>query len=125
MGVEKLMLQVMLIEDDHTMVSLLTTLLNLEGFMVKAPKTNQMDGYLRAILEERPQVLLVDVNLRPGSGVDLVRDIRKRPEISETRILMISGLDMKEECIKAGADEFILKPFMPDELIKLIRGTIN
>lgn len=119
------MLKVMLIEDDKTMVSLLTTLLNLEGFMVKTPRNHQMEGLLNAIIDERPQIALVDVNLRSGSGLDLVRKIRREPEIKDTRILMSSGLNLKKECIQAGADSFILKPFMPDDLIKLIHRTIQ
>jgi len=119
------MLKVMLIEDDSTMVSLLTTLLNLEGFMVRTPKNHHMENLLSAILDERPQIALVDVNLRTGSGLDLVREIRNEPEIKDTRILMSSGLNLKHECIQAGADGFILKPYMPDELIKLIRRTIQ
>jgi two-component system phosphate regulon response regulator PhoB len=116
------MLKVMLIEDDQTMVSLLTTLLNLEGFMVMLPKNNRMDGYLQSILEERPQVALVDVNLSTGNGIDLVKQIRKKPEISDMRVVMSSGLDLEKECIKAGANGFIQKPFMPDELINMIRN---
>ncbi len=53
-----LMLKVMLIEDDTTMVSLLTTLLNLEGFIVRTPKNHHMENLLSAILDERPQILL-------------------------------------------------------------------
>lgn len=120
-----LMLKVMLIEDDQTMVSLLTTLLNLEGFIVNAPANNHMDGYLDAILEERPQVALVDVNLRTGNGLDLVREIRKTPEICDTHLLMYSGLYLEKECLQAGADGFIQKPFMPDELINIIRQSVD
>ena len=120
-----LMLKVMLIEDDQTMVSLLTTLLNLEGFIVKAPANNHLDGYLNAILEERPQVALVDVNLRTGSGLDLVREIRQTPEICDTHLLMYSGLYLQDECLQAGADGFIQKPFMPDELVQLIRQSAD
>jgi two-component system phosphate regulon response regulator PhoB len=119
------MLKVMLIEDDATMASLLTTLLNLEGFLVKTPRNHHMEGLLNAILDERPQIAFVDVNLRVGSGLDLVREIRREPEIKDTRILMASGLNLKKECIQAGADSFILKPFMPDDLIKLIHRTIQ
>jgi DNA-binding response OmpR family regulator len=119
------MLKVMLIEDDPTMVSLLTTLLNLEGFMVKAPKNHQIESLLKAMIEEQPQIALVDVNLRIGNGIDLVRHIRLEPEIKKIRILMSSGLDLKYECINAGADGFIQKPYMPDELIKLIHKTVN
>ena len=119
------MLKVMLIEDDPTMVSLLTTLLDLEGFTVQAPTNHQMQGLLNAIIDEHPQIALVDVNLRTGSGLDLVREIRLEPEIKDIRILMSSGLNLKQECMQAGADGFIMKPFMPDELIMLINRTIQ
>ena len=119
------MLKIMLIEDDATMVSLLTTLLDLEGFMVQAPSNHQMEGLLSAIIDEHPQIALVDVNLRTGSGLDLVREIRLEPEIKDIRILMSSGLNLKQECIQAGADGFIMKPFMPDDLISLIHHTIQ
>jgi len=115
----------MLIEDDQTMVSLLTTLLTMEGFTVKTPKSQQMDGLFTEIVNDRPQIAFVDVKLRSGSGLDLVRKIRKDPDLNDTRILMSSGLHLQHECIQAGADGFILKPFMPDELIKLIHKTIK
>ncbi len=115
----------MLIEDDSTMVSLLTTLLNLEGITVRALADHQMAGVLSAIHEEHPQIALVDVNLRAGNGLDLVREIRQHPETKDLRILMSSGMDLKRECLQAGADGFILKPFMPDELIHLIHSTIQ
>ncbi len=121
----KHMLKVMLIEDDPTMVSLLTTLLDLEGYMVQAPANHKMEGLISAIIDEHPQIALVDVNLRTGSGLDLVREIRLEPEIKDIRILMSSGLNLKQECIQAGADGFIMKPFMPEELIDLIRNTIQ
>jgi CheY-like chemotaxis protein len=35
---------------------------------------------------------------------------------------MTSGMDMKDQCLNAGANGFIMKPFMPDELIKKLRG---
>lgn len=119
------MLKVMLIEDDQTMVSLLTTLLSLEGFVVKVPRIHHLKNLLNEIIHEHPQVALVDVNLRMGSGIDLVREIRQEPELKETRILMSSGLNLHHECIQAGADGFILKPYMPDELINLIHKTMN
>ncbi len=119
------MLKVMLIEDDPTMVSLLTTLLNLEGITVRVPSNHQLGSMLDAIQTERPQIALVDVNLSGGNGLDLVRQIRQQPEINEIRILMSSGMDLKRECMQAGADGFILKPFMPDELIELIHQTVQ
>jgi CheY-like chemotaxis protein len=119
------MLKVMLIEDNQTMVSLLTTLLKMEGYSVKTPNNHHIGGFLKAILTEQPQIAFVDVNLRNGSGLDLVRLIRQEPEVKDTRIIMSSGLNLKKECLQAGADGFIQKPFMPDDLIKLFHTTIN
>ncbi len=117
--------KVILIEDDPTMVSLLTTLLDMEGFTVKAAVDQQVESLLNTMIEEHPQIALVDVNLGIRSGLDLVREIRLNPQIKDMRILMSSGLNLKQECIQAGADAFILKPFMPDELINMIRRTIQ
>jgi len=114
------MIKVMLIEDDPTMVSLLSMLLNLEGYQVKTPTSSHMDSILKDILLERPQIALVDVNLQQGNGLDLLREIRQEPAVTGTRIIMFSGLNLREECIQAGADGFIQKPFIPDELIELI-----
>jgi DNA-binding response OmpR family regulator len=117
--------KVMIIEDDPSMVSLLTTLLNMEGFTVRTPKNNRMEGLLSAFFAEHPHIALVDINLSMGSGLDLVRKIRHEPELRDTLILMASGLNLEKECIQAGADDFIQKPFMPDDLIKLIHKTIQ
>jgi DNA-binding response OmpR family regulator len=119
------MLKIVLIEDDPTMVSLLTTLLNLEGIAVRVPADHQIEGVLNVIHAEHPQIALVDVNLSAGNGIDLVREIRQHREIKDIRILMSSGMDLKHECLQAGADGFILKPFMPDDLIQLIRSTVQ
>ncbi len=117
--------KVMVIEDDPYMVKLLSTLLKLEGYIVRTPKNHHMQGLLDAILDERPHIALVDVNLAMGSGLDLVRAIRGTPEIKDTGILLTSGLNFNTESQKAGADGFIQKPFMPEELIDLIQTTLN
>jgi DNA-binding response OmpR family regulator len=117
------MLKVTLIEDDPTMISLLTTLLNMEGYIVRIPSNYEMKVMLNAILLERPQIVLVDANLANGSGLDLVRSIRREAELKGTCIIMTSGLNLREESLKVGADEFIQKPFMPDDLIKRIQDT--
>ena len=79
-----------------------------------------MDKILNDILLERPQIALLDVKLQQGNGLDLLSAIRQEPAIKETRIIMFSGINLEKECIQAGADGFIQKPFIPDELIKLI-----
>lgn len=111
--------KVLVAEDDHTMVSLLKTLLKMEGFEVVALDVNA--DVPAAVRNETPDVLLMDVHLGRQSGMEIVKGIRRDPEFAEIEIIMTSGLNVRDECLKCGADHFLLKPFMPDELIKLLK----
>jgi DNA-binding response OmpR family regulator len=120
------MSKLMLIEDDETMSTLIRTLLEIEGFQV-APSTNKssIDEILQSIRTEKPALVLLDVHLRNINGLDLLRKMRQDETFKETRVLMTSGMELSKECCEVGADDFILKPFMPDELIRKIRNTLG
>ena len=116
-------LKVLLAEDDSTMVSLLTTLLNMEGFNVVALHADA--DVPAAVRSEKPDILLMDVHLMHQSGLEILEAIRKSEDTSHTRVVMSSGANVKEECINRGANGFLLKPYMPDELITILKKTIN
>jgi len=113
-------LKVMLAEDDPTMINLLKTLLTMEGFDVVA--LDAEDDVVNAVAEKSPDVLLLDVHLSHQNGLEILDLIRKSMSASSVRIIMTSGLNVEEECMMRGANGFILKPFMPDELIQILRG---
>jgi len=117
--------KVMLIEDDRTMLSLLTILLQMENFEVCSPTDDRLEDLLEAIRQQQPDLTLLDVNLRLGSGIELLGQMRNDPELKGARVIMTSGLNLKHECLQAGANNFLLKPYMPDELIKLVKNTIG
>ena len=119
------MRKVMLIEDDRTMLSLLTTLLQLEGFDVVTPVNDQPDSILETIRQHHPDVALLDVNLRQCNGLELIQSLRTDDELKNQRVIMSSGLNLEDECLKAGANSFLLKPYMPDDLINLIKQIIG
>lgn len=109
----------LLAEDDATMVSLLKTLLKLEGFEVQAL---DVDSDVPAVVErEKPHALFMDVHLGGQSGMEILDRIRRQKELSDVRIVMTSGLNVREECISRGANAFLLKPFMPDDLIRALK----
>lgn len=111
--------KVIIAEDDPTMVSLLKTLLEMEGFEVVMLMSDV--DVPDAVLTEKPDVLLMDVHFGKQSGLEIVESIRKNPEIDHVRVVMTSGLNVKDECMKRGANHFLLKPFMPDDLIKVLK----
>jgi CheY-like chemotaxis protein len=114
------MAKVLLAEDDVTMVSLLQTLLKLEGYEVQ---TLDVHSDVPAVVQrEKPHALFMDVHLGGGqSGMEILDNIRRQKELSDVRIVMTSGLNVKEECINRGANAFLLKPFMPDDLIRALK----
>jgi CheY-like chemotaxis protein len=115
--------KVMIAEDDVTMVSLLKTLLKMEGF--ETVVLNIDEDVPDAIRRERPDVLLLDVHLSRQSGLEILDSIRKSSDIKNVRVVMSSGANVKEECMTHGANGFLLKPYMPDDLISLLKRNIN
>ena len=111
--------KVLLAEDDHTMVSLLKTLLKMEGFEVIALDADA--DIPTAVIQEKPDSILMDVNIGKQNGMDLVQLIRKDPANASVNIVMASGYNLKAECLQRGANHFLLKPFMPDDLIKVLK----
>ncbi len=114
--------KIMLAEDDIIMLGLLKTLMEMEGFQVAMLAQNE--EVLQAIAREAPDALLMDVHLPQGSGLDFVRQIRADQRFNGLLILMASGMDLHHECIHAGANQFLLKPFMPDALIGAVRSLL-
>jgi len=115
--------KVLLAEDDVTMLSLLKTLLNMEGFEVAVLLADA--DVPQALRAEKPDILLMDVHLGNQSGMDILDDIRSTQDVSAMRVVMSSGANVKDDCMKRGANGFLLKPYMPDELIKILKTTIT
>lgn len=105
------------------MISLLKTLLKMEGFEVVLLHANK--DVLSVIREESPDVLLLDVHLGDQNGLDILKNIRSTPDIKGTRVVMSSGANVKEECMSEGAFGFLMKPYMPDDLISLLKQAIK
>ena len=49
------------------------------------------------------------------------KQFAKNKDLADVRVVMTSGLNVQEECLRRGANAFLLKPFMPDDLIRLLK----
>jgi CheY-like chemotaxis protein len=114
------MKKVLLVEDDATMVVLLKTLLKMEGYQVVALDSDE--DIVSSVIKANPDILLMDVHLLHYNGMDELAKLRALPEGKDVRVVMTSGLDFKEQCMALGANGFIQKPFMPDDLLNALRG---
>lgn len=115
--------KIMLLEDDPTMLSLLNTLLEIEGYQVS--HTLDFEHTIEAIERNDPDLILLDVNLRDINGIDVLQNIRQSQQLQDVSVIMSSGMDLKEECLETGANDFILKPYMPEELVDKIANLLK
>lgn len=71
---------------------------------------------------------LIDVSLGDGSGFDIIKSLKKDEKTQDTPILLMSGHDdipTKVEGLDIGADDYIVKPFDPEELLARIRSLLR
>jgi CheY-like chemotaxis protein len=115
------MTKILLVDDDQTMISLLKTLLGLEGYQV-ATLMDKTGDILQNIRAAKPDILMIDIFLGDCNGLDMTRRIRQSSDLKNIKIIMVSGIDKEEECLSAGADAFLLKPYMPNELFGILRA---
>lgn len=111
--------RVLIVDDDAAIVEMLRDLLTRDGrFEVKSASNGFDAGALTK--EFRPDVLLLDYMLPDVNGNVVCQRIRSDAELSETKIIIVSGAISETEIqgLKAaGADDFIKKPFDVDKLI--------
>src|SRR4030042_209960 len=110
--------KILLLEVDRDMTMLLTTLLEIEGYQVrsydsKRPAAAQAE-------EDKPDLVFLDVHLGGQDGVKILSELKGNPMLSGVRVVMTSGINLTEECLAAGANAFIVKPYMPENLLHLL-----
>ena len=104
---------VLIVEDDHDLCAELATYLASSGFAVRSVGTLAAAS---AALAEPPNLIVLDINLPDGSGLELFHQLPLRQRIG---IVMCTGRDERElriGCLKNGADAYLVKPVDPEEL---------
>ena len=112
------MARVLLAEDDASMLQLLQILLRMEGHDVSILDLHA--DLINAVRTADPDIMLMDVHLAGKSGMEMLHELRVQADLKDTAIILSSGMDLAAEARKAGATAFLLKPYMPEDLIRLI-----
>ena len=115
-------LKILVVDDDPEIVELFVDVLERDGrFDVKTAST----GYDAGILTQEflPDLLILDYMLPDINGNVVCQTIRKNPNFEHMKIIIVSGVVNQDEIndlLKAGADEFVKKPFNIEKLIERI-----
>lgn len=114
------MVKVMCVDDAIFMRNKASKLLISNGYSV-TEAANGLDA-VEKYAAERPDVVLMDITMPVMSGIDAVKAIREKDP--DARIVMVTALTQKSmvlEAIRAGARDFVAKPYDSDKLLEAVR----
>ena len=116
------MARVLVAEDDPDIAQLVMYKLDRSGFETTAVS----DGVaaLAAVRRFRPHVVLIDVRMPGLNGIELCRELRASAGTAKLPIVMISAQGRpqdREQAYAAGADDYLVKPFSPKELVDRVQ----
>ena len=78
---------------------------------------------LRYLEQEKPDLILLDIQMAPKDGIETLHDIRAMQDRADIPVIMLTGVEERDFVLasaKLGIDDYILKPFSSEELLKRI-----
>jgi FixJ family two-component response regulator len=113
-------LSVALVDDESAVRKALSRLLRSSGIQVEAFASGY--EFVECLRNGSWQVVLLDMHIPGLSGFEVLEQIRKeRPDLAVIMITGYEGTDVRQRAYEAGAQGFLLKPFMYSELLGIVR----
>jgi DNA-binding response OmpR family regulator len=120
------MTKIMIVDDDKLVTDLLEKLLAVEGYDIIAINDSSKAVDLARV--ETPDLFLLDLMMPQPDGFRLCRMLREEPYFTLTPIIIVTALDDSDSravAFGAGANDYITKPFHPDELTERIKQALE
>jgi len=117
---------VLIVDDESAIVTLLKYNLEKEGF--KALTTGDGEEAINMVKEHKPDIVVLDWMLPSMTGIEVCKQLRWNNDTKSTPIIMLSARGEEGDRIRgldAGADDYMVKPFSPSELIARIRAVFR
>jgi pilus assembly protein CpaE len=111
-------MRVLLIDDEPFYYKLISPVLNKAGYEVEYARSGAKG--LEMIPTYNPDMIIVDLRLPDVDGFQIIQRLRRDPNFSHIPVVFITGETMLDEKLKAfelGADDYLVKPFQPEELV--------
>lgn len=115
--------RILIVEDEEEIADLLAAYVEKAGFEVG--RASNVADAIRDHARLRPDLVLLDIGLPGGDGLEVLTSIRRR---FDTPIIMVTAHDdevSKLGSLRIGADDYVVKPFNPSEVIERIRAVLR
>lgn len=118
--------RILVVDDEPDITGLVAYHLARAGYRVSTAASGP--EAIRSALEERPDVVILDLMLPGVSGYDVLADLRSRPETRDVGVILLSARREEEDRIRGlslGADDYLTKPFSPQELTLRVAAVLR
>ncbi len=124
MTITKLNKNILVVDDDMDIAGMLKMLLEYKGYDVFI--VYRADKVIEALGQNTIALILLDMLIAGSNGTEVCRELRANKYYSHIPLIMISALpNAKADCLEAGADAFIPKPFEMETILSKVHQLIN
>ena len=119
--------RVLIVEDEQDIAGLIKHTLE-RGGEIEARMVASGDTALKTVIEEPPDLIILDLNLPVLSGLDVCRALRARPATARIPIIMLTARTSESDRVSGldiGADDYVTKPFSLRELAARVRAVLR
>jgi twitching motility two-component system response regulator PilH len=118
--------KVMVVDDAHSDLQVMETILRSAGHdVVTSLDGDQLED---KIVNERPDLVLLDIVMPKRNGYEALRGLRKDDRTKATRVVVVSSKNQESDRVwgmRQGADEYLPKPFTPEQLLAVVRRFVK
>jgi CheY-like chemotaxis protein len=112
---------ILVVDDNEANLRLITAVLKTRGYGLIEARSGE--AALAAIMDQRPALVLMDVQMPGMSGIDVARAVRAMPDTGDLPLIAITAMAMKgdrEEILDAGFNDYLAKPYKMADLLGVV-----
>lgn len=121
------MKKLLIVEDEKVLMEMYLAKFNKQDLTILS--ANSAEQGFAIAKKEKPDLILLDILLPMGSGIDLLEKIRKDEDIKDTKVLTFSNydeLDTKKRALELGSIDYLIKTnYTPNQIFKIIQNILK
>ncbi len=114
-------MKILMVDDNEAFIEALVEMFTFHGYKYRSA-SNGIDA-LKAVKEFMPDMVILDIMMPRMNGLEVCGRIKSNPSLRHIHIMVMSAKDTledRDQAMHAGADDYYIKPFAPDEILEKI-----
>jgi DNA-binding response OmpR family regulator len=118
--------KILVVDDELNVLKVIASRLKANNYDV----VTASDGTfaVKRALEEKPDLIILDIKMPAGGGISVFENLRRLDSVMTTPVIFITAHpteEIKKQVLEMGAEDFVAKPFDPDDLLAKVRKALG